>query len=62
MTPGDKPGGEVTDPLGPSSGSTRVARGGGWTNSAGYCRAPYRNYGSPGNRYDSFGFRLLKTK
>ena len=36
---GDYPSGTVTDPVGPRSGSYRVARGGGWYNLARYCRS-----------------------
>jgi len=46
------------DPSGPSTGSNRVFRGGGW--SAPDCRAAYRNNGSPGYRYIALGFRLLR--
>ena len=58
------PGGTVTDPRGPgpSSGSLRVIRGGSWINYAGNCRASFRNYNSPGDRYDDLGFRLLRTE
>ena len=47
-----------TDPRGPSSGSGRVLRGGGWINSATSCRVAYRNVISPSYRIASIGFRL----
>ena len=59
---GEYPGGEVTDPQGPASGSGRVARGGGWGGDAGYCRASYRFGISPGYRRLNLGFRLLRTE
>ena len=59
---GDYPGGAVTDPGGPGSGSYRVARGGCWDYGAGSCRAPFRSYDSPGYRHDGLGFRLLRTE
>lgn len=49
---------DQTDPQGPSSGSYRVLRGGGYCSGAGYCRVAYRNYSDPGYRSGSFGFRL----
>ena len=58
---GDYPGGTVTDPTGPSAGSTRVYRGGSWNNNARYC-APYRCSSGPGLRYSNLGFRLLRTE
>ena len=51
----------VTDPQGPSSGSYRVNRGGGWINGAGFCRSALRRHDSPGNRGGYLGFRLLRT-
>ena len=59
---GDYPGGTLTDPDGPSSGSARVGRGGGWYFSARYCRSAYRGRYSPGIRYNGLGFRLLTTE
>jgi formylglycine-generating enzyme required for sulfatase activity len=59
---GDYPYGSVTDPEGPSSGSSRVFRGGSWINIAGYCRSANRNDVAPGDRNDLLGFRLLRTQ
>ncbi len=47
-----------TDPTGPTTGSLRVRRGGGWNNSSGRCRAAYRNGLTPGGRAAGLGFRL----
>jgi formylglycine-generating enzyme required for sulfatase activity len=49
------------DPTGPSSGSKRVMRGGGWDNTASYLRSAYRSANSPGFRYGNLGFRLVRT-
>ena len=47
------------NPQGPSSGSRRVLRGGGWNFFADFCRVAYRNYGSPDFRYNGgSGLRL----
>ncbi len=46
---------------GASSGSSRVLRGGGWINSAGYCRVAYRSSSTPDNRSNRIGFRLAET-
>jgi formylglycine-generating enzyme required for sulfatase activity len=53
------PGGSVTDPRGPISGSDRVLRGGGWSYDGRGCRSAYRNYDWPDNRYDYYGFRVV---
>lgn len=47
-----------TDPKGPSTGSYRMARGGGWADSAGGCRSAFRNGYTPDSRISSYGFRL----
>jgi formylglycine-generating enzyme required for sulfatase activity len=47
-----------TDPTGPSSGSVRVGRGGGWYDAAWYCRSAYRYGGPPGIGVDHLGFRV----
>ena len=60
---GDYPGGTVTDPAGPGSGSSRVARGGSWSiNFARNCRSAIRYWYSPGSRFNNLGFRLLRTE
>lgn len=52
------PGGQVTEPAGPSSGSFRVYRGGGWSGDAGNCRSSHRFKIAPDDLYDGLGFRL----
>ena len=53
----------LVDPQGPSSGSSRVVRGGGFDGSAQYARAASRGYYSPGVRiYVGVGARLLRTE
>jgi formylglycine-generating enzyme required for sulfatase activity len=51
----------VTDPGGPSSGSSRVERGGSWINSAQNCRSAKRYSYTPGSRLNSIGLRLSRT-
>ncbi len=46
------------DPVGPSVGPFRVYRGGGWSDSAGYCRTARRSGDDPGSRLDNVGFRI----
>ncbi|MCP4600358.1 MAG: SUMF1/EgtB/PvdO family nonheme iron enzyme [Proteobacteria bacterium] len=58
---GSYPAGPVTDPVGPSSGSYRVLRGGSWGNYARRCRSAHRLRNSPGFRGASLGFRLART-
>ncbi len=48
-----------TDPTGPSTGSGRVPRGGSWYFNASGCRSTDRGYGSPGDRRDYLGLRLV---
>ncbi len=52
--------GSQTDPRGPSTGSSRVLRGGSWDDYAGYCRSALRNGGTPGDGYDFMGFRAVR--
>ena len=51
------PGGSVTDLKGPSSGSGRVVRGGGWRDYAGRCRSAFRYRGGPVFSDFIIGFR-----
>ncbi len=50
-----------TDPVGVSSGSYRVFRGGSWFNFAQYLRSGFRNRYSPGYAGYDVGFRLVRT-
>ena len=52
----------VTDPHGPSTGSARVDRGGGWYSDAKFVRSAIRGSFSPGIRFSGIGFRLVRTK
>lgn len=53
--------GDTTDPLGPSSGTARVGRGGGWRFNARGCRITHRASHYPSCQKDSLGFRLVRT-
>ena len=53
------PGGSVTDPQGPDSGSDRVVRGGCWYNFGRLCRSGCRFAGQPGYRGSDVGFRVV---
>ncbi len=51
----------VDSPTGPSTGSDRVARGGGWNNGPRNCRSANRYGDEPGSRYGrncGLGFRV----
>ena len=49
-----------TDPVGASSGSSRILRGGGWNNGAVNCHSSSQSYTGPSNSGDqSLGFRLV---
>jgi len=48
-----------TNPTGPSMGSGRVSRGGGWYLGEEYCRATSRNSDFPQSKYGNLGFRLV---
>jgi formylglycine-generating enzyme required for sulfatase activity len=57
---GDKLSGG-TDPSGPSSGSNRVFRGGGWNSVAGSCRVANRNSNIPTGTYGLIGIRVARS-
>lgn len=50
-----------TDPMGPTSGSNRVARGGNWNFNAVYCRVPCRDSNTPSKILANYGFRLVHS-
>jgi cysteine-rich repeat protein len=54
--------GDVTDPEGPVSGSSRVLRGGSWYNLARYARAADQYHDVPGNRGSDLGLRPARSE
>ena len=58
---GHYPGGAVTDPDGPESGLTRIARGGSWGSWATSSRSANRTELGPDRRAYDFGFRLVRV-
>jgi formylglycine-generating enzyme required for sulfatase activity len=58
---GDYPAESVTDPRGPSSGSSRLIRGGGWLNYAQFCRSAYRGDYSPESHEAFIGVRIARA-
>ncbi|MDR2096366.1 MAG: SUMF1/EgtB/PvdO family nonheme iron enzyme [Treponema sp.] len=49
-----------TDPVGASSGSNRLNRGGSWINTARNARSAYRSNNTPSSRSLNLGFRLVR--
>ncbi len=49
------------NPLGPTTGTYRVFRGGSWSSSSCYCRASIRYVTCPDAAYDVVGFRAART-
>jgi formylglycine-generating enzyme required for sulfatase activity len=47
------------NPVGPSGGTDRVLRGGGWYDGAVLCRSAFRIYDFPVDRNYNIGFRLV---
>lgn len=52
---------EQVNPMGPTSGTNRVRRGGSWLNYARSCTVTYRNCDSPETVYGNIGFRLARS-
>ena len=59
---GDYHGYLQTNPTGPSSGSDRVNRGGGWDYDARICRVAYRSLNAPDVRFSLLGLRLALSQ
>jgi len=59
---GAYPTSSVTDPKGPSSGTTRVIRSGSWLYEPRYCRSAYRYSTSPYYAHYNIGFRLARSE
>jgi formylglycine-generating enzyme required for sulfatase activity len=51
--------GTVTDPVGASSGSYRVLRGGSWSSDASYCTVSGRSISAPDSGNSAYGFRVV---
>ena len=49
------------NPPGPTTGTSRVVRGGGWGNGSYYCRASSRVSDTPANAVYDIGFRVART-
>jgi formylglycine-generating enzyme required for sulfatase activity len=58
---GDYSASNATDPAGPSSGSARVMRGGGYYDYSFYCRSSYLLGDVPDTRWRNLGFRAART-
>ena len=53
--------GQVTDPVGPANGTTRVTRGGHYFDFAETLRSAHRDEAIPNNQFDNLGFRCVRT-
>ena len=59
---GDYPSSSQSNPTGPTEGSRRVFRGGGWDGGAPGCRSAFRLNFGPDLRDADFGFRLVSPE
>jgi len=50
------------NPVGPSSGSSRVGRGGSWDTAINFCRSVSRSNNDPSTHNSSIGFRVVRTQ
>lgn len=53
--------GDMCDPHGPDSGSTRIVRGGSWASDADMCRVSVRDEAFPGTQGSTTGFRVVRS-
>jgi formylglycine-generating enzyme required for sulfatase activity len=51
----------LIDPVGPTTGASRVVRGGGWSSNARYCRSAFRDWFASDIRFRDLGFRLVAS-
>ena len=56
---GPLPGGSVTDPQGPESGTDRIIRGGYWDSAPAFCRSAMRVHFPPATQISYLGFRIV---
>ena len=56
---GNYPGGSVTDPQGPASGTAKIIRGGSWFQTGTACRSANRDTNVAGSRNGDVGFRVV---
>jgi formylglycine-generating enzyme required for sulfatase activity len=56
---GEYPATDETDPVGPSVGTGRVARGCGWKDDPTFCQSITRSSNAPDVRFDFIGFRIV---
>lgn len=59
---GDYPKTDAKDPTGPSVGTYRVNRGGGWIDEASSCRSSHRFGDQPDLKINDIGFRVVMTE
>jgi len=59
---GDYPNDPVVDPLGHSSGTMKIRRGGSWFRHGYSCRSANRANGHPASKFRTTGFRLVWSK
>ena len=52
----------VNDPTGPTTGTTRVVRGGSWRDESYYCRVTARSFRQPYEARDNVGFRCVRPQ
>ena len=53
------PGGSVTDPQGPASGTNRIMRGGTWFDNGAISRIAFRGYDTPTHTDPAYGMRVV---